>query len=169
MPKLIFFSLLVLLTACNNPTTTDTVAETKKINATVDAWHNAAAHADFNNYFQYLTEDAVFIGTDATENWHKKEFAAFSKPYFDKGKAWNFTPLERHIFFDKTGQTAWFDELLNTQMKICRGSGVLTNIAGEWKINQYVLSMTMPNDKIVDVLKLKTVEEDSIINKLQKK
>jgi hypothetical protein len=23
---------------------------------------------------------------------------AFAKPYFDKGKAWNFTALERHIF-----------------------------------------------------------------------
>jgi hypothetical protein len=53
-----------------------------------------------------------------------------------------FTALERHIyFFDKTGKTAWFDELLNTQMKICRGSGVLVKKIGqEWKIKQYVLS-----------------------------
>jgi hypothetical protein len=45
-----------------------------------------------------------------------------------------------------TGKTAWFDELLNTQMKICRGSGVLVKIGQEWKIKQYVLSMTIPND-----------------------
>jgi hypothetical protein len=32
--------------------------------------------------------------------------------------------------------------LLNTQMKICRGSGVLVKIDGEWKIKHYVLSMT---------------------------
>jgi hypothetical protein len=38
------------------------------------------------------------------------------------GKAWNFTVLERHIYFDQS-KKAWFDELLNTQMKICRGSG----------------------------------------------
>ena len=167
--KQLFFFLCILLTACNNQTTTDIGAETKKINTALDAWHGAAARADFNNYFQYFSEDAVFIGTDATENWHKKEFGAFAKPYFDKGKAWSFTPLERHIFFDKTGQTAWFDELLNTQMKICRGSGVLEKINKEWKIKQYVLSMTMPNDKIEDVLKLKSVEEDSIIRTLQKK
>jgi hypothetical protein len=30
-------------------------------------------------------------------------------------KAWSFTALERHIYFDKTGKTAWFDELLNTK------------------------------------------------------
>jgi hypothetical protein len=24
----------------------------------------------------------------------------------DKGKAWSFTALERHVFFDKTGKTA---------------------------------------------------------------
>jgi hypothetical protein len=39
-------------------------------------------------------------------------------------------------------KTAWFDELLNTQMKICRGSGVLVKIDGKWKIKHYVLSMT---------------------------
>jgi hypothetical protein len=69
-----------------------------------------------------MTEDAVFIGTDATENWGKPAFQEFAKPYFDKGKAWNFTVLERHIYFDQS-KKAWFDELLNTQMKICRGSG----------------------------------------------
>ena len=57
----------------------------------------------------------------------------WAKPYFDKKTTWNFTALERHIYFDKTGRTAWFDELLNTQMKICRGSGVLVKIGKEWK------------------------------------
>jgi hypothetical protein len=47
-------------------------------------------------------------------------------------KAWSFA-LERHIYFDKTGKTAWFDELLNTQMKICRGSGVLVKIGQSGK------------------------------------
>ncbi len=168
MMKPIFLLLCVILVSCKS-TSTDTTDETKKINTILDEWHGAAARANFDNYFQYFSEDAVFIGTDATENWHKKEFGAFAKPYFDKGKAWSFTPLERHIFFDKNTQTAWFDELLNTQMKICRGSGVLEKINNEWKIKQYVLSMTMPNDKIEDVLKLKSVEEDSIIRTLQKK
>lgn len=77
--------------------------------------------------------------------------------------------MERHIFFDKTGKTAWFDELLNTQMKICRGSGVLVRIGKEWKIQHYVLSMTIPNDEVDAAIKIKAPIEDLFIAKLQKK
>ena len=94
--------------------------ETEKISKTLDVWHLAAAQADFNAYFNLMTADAIFIGTDATENWNKKDFQAYAKPHFDKGRAWNFKALERHIYLDQTGKTAWFDELLDTQMKICR-------------------------------------------------
>ena len=77
--------------------------------------------------------------------------------------------MERHIYFDETGKTAWFDELLNTQMKICRGSGVLVKIGKEWKIKQYILSMTVPNDNSKEVIKIKASLEDAIIKKLQSK
>lgn len=141
----------------------------ENINSTLDAWHKAAADANYNKYFSLMSEDAIFIGTDATENWNKTAFQAYAKPHFNKGKAWSFTALERHIYFDKTGKTAWFDELLNTQMKICRGSGVLVKIGQEWKIKQYVLSMTIPNDNSSEVIKVKTPIEDAMIKKLQAK
>ena len=115
-----------------------------------------------------MNDDAIFIGTDATENWNKKAFQAYSKPYFDKGKAWSFSPLERHIYFSKDGKTAWFDELLNTQMKICRGSGVVEKVKGVWKIKHYVLSMTIPNDNSDAVIKIKAPIEDALIDKLNK-
>ncbi len=89
----------------------------------------------------------------------------WAKPIFDKGHAWDFTVLERHIYFDKTGNLAWFDELLNTQMKICRGSGVLVKQGNDWKVQQYILSTTVPNDLLDTVIRLKTSVEDSIINK----
>jgi hypothetical protein len=84
-----------------------------------------------------------------------------------KGKAWNFTVLERHIYFDQSKKTAWFDELLNTQMKICRGSGVLVKIDGKWKIKHYVLSMTIPN-KTNAVIKIKEPIEDKLISDYNK-
>jgi len=118
----------------------DNEKERKEINTMLDSWNTAAAKADFNAYFNYLSDDAVFIGTDATENWDKKSYMIWAKPFFDKGKAWDFKSIERHIYFDKSGKTAWFDELLNTQMKICRGSGVLIKSNSTWKIQQYVLS-----------------------------
>lgn len=143
--------------------------EKEQVNRTLDAWHKAAAEANFDKYFGMMAEDAIYIGTDPTENWNLKSFQAFAKPYFDKGKAWNFKAIERNIYFDKSGKLAWFDELLNTQMKICRGSGVLVKIGKEWKIKHYVLSMTIPNDNTNEVVKIIAPIEDALIQKLQSK
>ena len=122
----------------------------------------------FDAYFNTMANESVFIGTDATENWNKKEFMEFSKPFFDKGKAWSFTSMERNIYFSENGKTAWFDELLNTQMKICRGSGVLIKENNQWKIKHYVLSMTIPNDNSNEVISIKSAIEDKIISKKKK-
>ena len=111
-----------------------------------------------------MSEESIFIGTDATENWNKKQFQTFAKPYFDKGKAWNFKAIERNIYFSENGKIVWFDELLSTQMKICRGSGVLVQENGQWKIKHYVLSMTVPNDNVDEVVKIKSVIEDKILS-----
>lgn len=92
----------------------------------------------------------------------------FAKPYFDKGKAWSFTALERHIYLSKDQKTAWFDELLSTQMKICRGSGVLIKVGKIYKIQHYVLSMTIPNEISGDAINLKTTIEDKLITKLRR-
>ncbi len=139
-----------------------------KINQVLNNWHRAAATVNFKEYFEAMTSDAIFIGTDATENWNKTEFMAFAKPYFDKGKAWNFISLQRHIFFSDDKKTAWFDELLSTQMKICRGSGILVKIKNDWKIKHYVLSMTIPNENVEIVTKTKASIEDVLIEKLKK-
>ncbi len=160
MKKVLFLLFFPILALAQN--------DEAKINVLLNDWHKAAATVHFDAYFDAMTDDAIFIGTDATENWNKKDFQAFSKPYFDKGKAWNFTSLERHIYFSKDGKTAWFDELLNTQMKICRGSGVLVKEKKVWKIKHYVLSMTVPNDNSDAVVKIKAPIEDLLILELKK-
>lgn len=141
----------------------------KNIAKVLDDLNKFAATADFKNYFELYAEESTFIGTDANEVWNKKEFMAYSKTHFDKGKAWNFTSLKRNISFSTDGKYAWFDELLDTQMKLCRGSGVLEKIGNEWKIKQYVLSMTIPNDVSNKVIKIKSPIEDAIITDLHKK
>ncbi len=168
MKKILAVLIVLTLSGCKSMMENQTISKTN-INSTLDVWHKAAADANYNDYFSLMTDDAVFIGTDATENWNKTAFQAYSKPHFDKGKAWSFTALERHIYFDETGKTAWFDELLDTQMKICRGSGVLIKIGKEWKIKHYVLSMTIPNDNSIEVIKVKASIEDAVIKKLQVK
>lgn len=160
--------ILLLLCFTSFVVAQNTDKEKATIHALLDAWHQAAAKAQFDAYFNAMADESIFIGTDATENWDKKEFIAFAKPYFDKGKAWSFTPLERHIFISKDGKTAWFDELLNTQMKICRGSGVLVKEGKAWKIKHYVLSMTVPNDQVDAAIKIKAPIEDALIDGYKK-
>jgi hypothetical protein len=167
--KTLFLSLAVLALVSFDSLRYNESDEKQEINKTLDAWHKAAAEANFNAYFGTMTDDAIYIGTDPTENWDMNAFKAFAKPYFDRGKAWDFKALERNIYFDKSGKMAWFDELLNTQMKICRGSGVLVKIGKEWKIKHYVLSMTVPNDNTNEVVKIKEGIEDVVIKNLQAK
>ncbi|MEE1975063.1 nuclear transport factor 2 family protein [Maribacter cobaltidurans] len=40
-------------------------------------------------------------------------------------------------------------------MKICRGSGVLENVDGTWKIAHYILSITVPNDHVAELIRIK--------------
>ena len=132
---------------------------------TIDAWHEAAADADFERYFSLMTQDGVFVGTDATEHWENEAFRRFSKPYFDRGKAWTFKSLERHIY--QGGSNIWFDELLDTQMGICRGSGVLEYEEGQWKIAHYVLSIAVPNNQVDRLMSLKKAQDSISIMRLK--
>ncbi|WP_312768411.1 nuclear transport factor 2 family protein [Epilithonimonas sp.] len=139
----------------------------KNINKLLDDFNIFAANADFDKYFDCFAEESTFIGTDATEVWNKQEFKDWAKPFFDKKTTWNFKSLKRNIYFSKDGNYAWFDEILDTQMKICRGSGVLEKISGKWKVKQYVLSVTVPNEVVDEVTKIKTPIEDVLIQKLK--
>ena len=168
---------MIFTYSCNNPTaekdnsakeTIDSESVSKEeINKVLEDWHAAAAQANFEEYFGLMSGDGIFIGTDATENWKNKEFREFAKPYFDKGKAWNFTTLERNIYISENGKTAWFDELLNTQMGICRGSGVLEKTQSDWKIKHYVLSIAIPNENVDEVTQIKKEFDSTLISKLQ--
>jgi len=137
----------------------------KNVNEVVDNWHKAAAAVNYNDYFNLMAKDGVFLGTDATENWQNEAFKNFSKPYFDKGKAWRFTPIERNVYVSSDKNTVWFDELLDTQMEICRGSGVLRKEDNKWKIAHYVLSITIPNENVEEVVALKKSNDSLLIVK----
>lgn len=139
----------------------------KNISIVLDNLNEYAAKADFKNYFDLYAEESTFIGTDATEVWTKKEFMDYARPHFDKGKAWSFKSLKRNIYFSADGKYAWFDELLQTQMKLCRGSGVLERTSKGWKIKQYVLSMTVPNEVSGEVIKVKSDLETAVLEQLK--
>lgn len=115
------------------------------IAAQLDRFHQAAASADGETYFNLFSNDGVFIGTDASERWPLDAFKKFAEPYFSQGKGWTYLPRDRTIVVH--GDVAWFDELLdNESYGECRGSGVLVKEKGQWKIAQYNLHFPIPND-----------------------
>lgn len=128
-------------------------AQEQAINDVLDDWHKAAAEADFNRYFGHFADSSsIFMGTDATERWNVDQFKAYSKPHFDRGRAWNFTPVIRHVVTGPNGQVAWFDEELDTpNLGPSRGTGVLVLNEGVWKIAHYSLTIPIPNDIVYQV------------------
>lgn len=174
MKKLIFLILIGTSFACEFKAETTTTPLSKEsqvtkdtINRVLEKWHRAAAEANFEKYFEHMSSRGVFIGTDATENWQNSEFREYAKPYFDRGQAWSFKTLERNIYTSTTGQTAWFDELLDTQMGICRGSGVLEKSPDGWKIQHYVLSIAIPNEHVLKVTAIKKENDEKLFTKFK--
>jgi hypothetical protein len=129
-------------------------AQEQEINSLLDNWHLAAARADSKVFFGSMSDNSIYIGTDATERWTKKAFEGFAKPYFDRGNAWDFKPYDRDLHVTSDGKFAWFSELLTTWMGTCRGSGIVRKTPKGWKIEQYHLSVTVPNEIIKDFISL---------------
>lgn len=127
------------------------VEEKEQLNELIDLWHKAAEIADKESYFNFMDEEGIFLGTDATERWTKKEFMEWSARYFEKAPAWILTPLRRELNLSKDKKFAWFDEDLNTGMGPCRGSGVLVKKGNIWKLVQYNLALTIPNEAIEEI------------------
>ena len=140
----------------------------EQITSVLDQWHKAASDANFDAYFKLMAQQSIFIGTDPEELWNKQEFMDFAKPYFDRGKAWSFTSVERNIYMDQNQKYAWFDELLSTQMELCRGSGILMLTDQGWKIRHYVLSIAVPNEDVDQLVALKKQHDQSLIDALRK-
>ena len=148
-------SLVVALMLSATPPQTPEI----EIAAVIDRMHAAASRADGPAYFAQFTPDARFIGTDASERWSITQFHAYVDPYFAQGHGWTYRPRERVVTVAPIDCRclAWFDEVLdNDGYGVVRGSGVLRLTDGGWKIEQYVLSFTVPNDRaraVVEVIK----------------
>jgi ketosteroid isomerase-like protein len=147
-----FWSICVILAACGatQPPVDPSTAQTD-IARVIDDWHDAAARSDEARYFDHLSEDSIFLGTDATERWTKPEFRAYAHPHFEAGRGWVFRSTRRDVMIE--GRLAWFDEDLDTEgLGPARGSGVLRlEPDGVWRIVQYNLAITVPNDRFDSV------------------
>jgi hypothetical protein len=148
-------SILILFIFLNLIGNVQSQSSEVELNNLMDEWHVSAAKADFNRYFNVTTNDFIFLGTAPGERWVKSEFQSFCKPYFDKGKAWDFKPSNRKWNIISDGTVAYFDEDLQTWMESCRGSGICVLENGEWKIAYYNLTVLIENEKIKQFIKLR--------------
>lgn len=153
--KILLFTILSFFSLVLNAQNEEAI-----IDELLNQWHQAAANADQQSYFDFIAEDGIYIGTDATENWTKDEFFEWSKSHFENGKAWSFEAKERNIYFSKDNSIIWFDEQLEYSGGILRGSGVLVKEKNDWKLAHYVLSLPVPNDKFKEVIKVIKEEKE---------
>lgn len=139
-----------VLVACTTPESgadpADPAVDVERERAAVDRvlsdLHRLASEGNFDAYFELLTDDAVFMGTDATERWSVEDFRSFAAA----SPGWTYHMTQRHVFVAADGRTAWFDERLdNARYGDTRGTGVLVKTDAGWKIAQYHLTIPMPN------------------------
>lgn len=156
--RLIILLHLVILYSCHSTTPqgrpVDTAAARQEVGRVLDDYHRAATTADADAFFGAMSADGIYIGTDASERWLRDELREWASSAFERDTAWAFVPLSRDIVIGDEGEYAWFTETLDTWMGTCRSSGVLSREAQGWKIRQYHLAVTVPNDQIKSFIAL---------------
>ena len=154
--------LLALALSLQTPAGAGSDPAVGQVAAVLDRLNAASATADGPTYFGLFTPDARFVGTDASEHWTLAEFRAFAEPHFARGNGWSYPATERTITIAPIDCRciAWFEEkLVNDSYGVTRGSGVLRLTDEGWKIEQYVLSFAVPNDRARAVVETITAGE----------
>jgi hypothetical protein len=129
-----------------------------EVAAVLDQLNAASSAADADAYFALYTPEARFVGTDATEHWTIDELRQYAAASFGSGRGWSYPATERTITIApiECRCVAWFEEkLVNQSYGVTRGSGVMRLTDEGWKIEQYVLSFAVPNDRadaVVDII-----------------
>jgi hypothetical protein len=160
-------SLVLILCGCatqaTRPSRARTTMETTGVDITLDTFHQAASAGMFELYFDQMTDDVTFMGTDSTEWWTKEQFMGYAREPFADGHGWTYTPRDRHVMFNDDFSTAWINELLDhDKYGLLRGTAVLTKSNDHWLIAQYSLTFLVPNDIAAEVVEtIKHFEENN--------
>ena len=107
----------------------------------------AMASADAKAFFANFADDAIIMGTDATERFDFDEFRAWSAPMFTRGPRPVATLIEENITVADDGTLAWFHERIRRAgLGELRLSGVLRKAEGRWQIVQLNHAFPVPNE-----------------------
>jgi len=146
---LLVLLLFLLMPACTSPQRVSderaVAMKRAKVEAVLRSWHLAASQGLFEDYFDTMTGDAVFLGTDPGERWRKDEFMAYAREPFADGDGWTYEPIDTRVALSRDATVAWTDELLEHELYgVLRGTGVLEQVEGQWKIAHYSLTFLVP-------------------------
>ncbi len=129
------------------------MSATTEVEALLDEFHAAAAAADEDRYLATLSPTFVFMGTAPGERWEAGAFRDFVHSYFARGIGWTYVASNRHVRVASGGETAWFDETVsNEHYGSCRGTGVLRRSDAGWLLEQYNLTIPIPDSIAGDVV-----------------
>ncbi|MCA9304071.1 MAG: nuclear transport factor 2 family protein [Phycisphaerales bacterium] len=159
--KYLTILIALLLAGCasqqTRPNRARTIMQSTGVNLTLDTFHQAAKIGAFDIYFDLMTDDSVFMGTDETERWNKQQFMNYAREPFADGHGWTYEPSDRHVAFNDDLTIAWADELLtHEKYGTLRGTSVLEKHGNEWLIAHYSLTFLVPNDiasEVVEIIK----------------
>ena len=150
-------ALLSLFLSLTLTAVADESSDRTAINALLDDFHLAASEADRDRYLGHFSTNGVFMGTDDWERWPLEDFTTYVEGRFSNGGGWTYTSEERYIAFSGAGDTAWFDEIMvSEKWGRFRGTGVLVQQSGEWKLAHYSLTALVPNEEFEAVSKIAT-------------
>lgn len=148
--------LLTFLILAGFNTSADDASQRQAVDAVLDGFHAAAAAGDRELYLGYMTENGVFLGTDEWERWPKQpDFTDYVSGRFSDGGGWTYRSVDRNVDFSPDGKVAWFDEVVFSETNgRFRGTGVLLNQGGEWRIAHYAMSFLIFNENWPEVVEL---------------
>ena len=156
-----FFILVILFTACNRGNETDgEIGSTDtsvnfpraSIIKVLDSMHQGFRTKNFKLMESFLTEDGLYLGTDPTEIWSKKQLSQ----YFDKSnrnsKDLTYNILSRTILPGKNFNTAlcveqYYLSTMSDKMMV-RSISRLVKRDESWKISFYSWNFIPRNEDI---------------------
>ena len=145
--RLLFCSAILLMLAL--PARASNIAA---IENALNSLHQHATEAKGEAYFSLYADSAMFIGTDASETWALEEFKNTLCPILIRAKGRRYHSAERHVSLSDSGDIAWFAEMLESEsFGVTRGTGVLQKYGDKWLIEQYHLTLPIPNSMIDNV------------------
>jgi len=107
----------------------------------------ALAAADAKAFFANFSDNAIIMGTAATERFELDEYRVWSAPMFARGPRHVATLVEENITVADDGKFAWFDQRTHRPgFGELRLSGVLCKLEDHWRIVQLNRGFLVPNE-----------------------